>query len=87
MKARIDKKLSKRLVEITGLFKDAWIDEEPSELADSQGTSVSHIWSVGGGVDYWGEGHRFEGYPNIDGFKATTQNLLRLATEYGRDKA
>lgn len=58
MKARIEKKLSKRLVEIApSLFRGAWVDlEEPSELAWKQGSQVSHVWSIGGGVDYWGEG-------------------------------
>ncbi|WGK60560.1 hypothetical protein QAO71_10690 [Halopseudomonas sp. SMJS2] len=58
MKARIEKKLSKRLVEIAPtIFEHAWIDkEEPSALAWEQGSRVSHIWSVGGEVDYWGEG-------------------------------
>lgn len=106
MKARIEKKLSKRLVQIAPLvFKGAWLDEEPSELAYKQGSRVNNIYSVGGGVDYWGdgedaftaweywlmnwawhgdfepypEGHRFEFYPNTEGFRPTTVNLLRLA--------
>jgi hypothetical protein len=46
MKARIEKKLSKRLVEIApSLFPDAWRDEEFSELAHDQRTSVSHVLS------------------------------------------
>lgn len=59
MKARIEKKLSKRLVEIAPkFFKDAWQadHEEPSELAYQQGTCVSGVYYVGGGTDYWGEG-------------------------------
>lgn len=111
MKARIEKKLSKRLLEIAPqLFGGAWIDKKISETAYDQRTCVSHVWSVGGGVDYWGEGmeaytvwaawsgsgkwgwcwtdrfesypygHDLEGYPNIDGFKQTTPNLLRLAS-------
>ena len=58
MKARIEKKLSKRLVEIApSIFSSAWLDnEEPSGLAYAQGSRVSNIWSVGGGVDYSGEG-------------------------------
>ncbi|MCY1207152.1 hypothetical protein D3C76_788170 [compost metagenome] len=58
MKARILKKLSKRLAQIApGIFGDAWIDgSEPCDLAYAQGTSVSGVISVGGGVDYWGEG-------------------------------
>ena len=57
MKARIEKKLSKRLVELyPALYCSAWRDEEPSELAHEQGSRVRHVLSVGGGVDYWGEG-------------------------------
>jgi hypothetical protein len=94
MKPRIEKKLSKRLVQIAPeMFKDAWKDKE------------SHIYCMGGGLDYWGEaletytawewlinnyewlgdfttypeGHELEGYPVISKFKATTRNLLKLA--------
>lgn len=109
MKARIEKKLSKRLVQIApSLFPGAWIDkDEPSVLAYEQGSRVSHILSVGGGVDYWGEGcdaytvwaawqmnwmwhgpwgsfpagHQYEFYPNTDGFKPTTRNLLKLSAQ------
>ncbi|MGP0171222.1 hypothetical protein ACSVIJ_04990 [Pseudomonas sp. NCHU5208] len=58
MKARIEKKLSKKLVTLApSVFKGVWIDSsEPSELAYKQRTSVSHVWSVGGGTDYFGEG-------------------------------
>jgi len=57
MKARIEKKLSKRLVLIhPALYRDAWIDEDISERAYEQGVRVSHYPSVGGGLDYWGEG-------------------------------
>ena len=58
MKARIEKKLSKRLVEIApSIFRGVWIDkDEPSDLAYEQRTRVSHVWSVGGGTDYLGEG-------------------------------
>lgn len=57
MKARIEKKLSKKLKELLPkTMNDAWLDSrEPSLLAFEQGTSVSHVWSVGGGLDYWGE--------------------------------
>lgn len=107
MKARIEKKLSKRLVEeAPSVFRDAWVDKwEPSELAYEQKTRVSHVWSTGGGTDYWGdgqdaytlwavwrshwewsdefpsypEGHEHEMYPNTEGFRPTTVNLLRLA--------
>lgn len=59
MKARIEKKVCKRLVEVAPkLFKDAWQEtqEEPTELAYEQGSCVSGLHCVGGGVDYWGEG-------------------------------
>jgi hypothetical protein len=59
MKARIEKKISKRLAnEFPDLFRDAWqgCHEEPSELAYEQGSCVSGLMYVGGGVDYWGEG-------------------------------
>lgn len=61
MKARIEKKLSKRLVEIAPkLLKGAWKDEEISNLAEKQGTSIRHVYSVGGGVDYWGDGQDWQ---------------------------
>lgn len=108
MKARIEKRLSKRLVDLApSIFHDAWRDEEISELAYTQSTSVSHVLSVGGGVDYWGEGmeaytcwrlwrmnwmwhgdfkkypegHERAFYPDTEGFRPTTQNLLRLAAQ------
>lgn len=115
MKARIEKKLSKHLVQIApSIFKGAWVDkDEPSELAYEQGSRVSHVLSVGGGVDYWGEGedaytawelwqmnwswhgdfktypegHRFAHYPNTEGFRPTTRNLLRHAQECEARKA
>lgn len=107
MKARIEKKLSKRLVQLhPGLYRRAWIDkDEPSELAYRQRTRVSHVRSVGGGTDYWGDGqdaytvwadwkmnwcwhgpfeeypheHNLAHYPNTEGFRPTTRNLLKLA--------
>lgn len=75
MKPRIEKKLSKRLLQISpSLFEDAWIDNEwehwtkhyahndetltPRQIRENlqQRVSVNHVPSVGGGVDYWGEG-------------------------------
>lgn len=57
MKARVIKKLSKKLVESAPkLFRGAWVDSEIMVEAWEQGSSVSHVWSMGGGVDYWGEG-------------------------------
>lgn len=107
MKARIEKKLSKRLVQIAPeIFKGAWVYYgEPSDLAYDQGTRVSHVMHIGGEPDYWGElsdvytcwewwksnwywhgnfkpypsGHRHEFFPNTEGFKPTTRNLLKLA--------
>jgi hypothetical protein len=106
MKARIEKKLSKKIALLAPeAFKDSWIDRDASVLAYKQGSRVSNILCMGGGADYWGEGqeeytawewfkdiwpfairfeahpagHEHAGYPNIDGFKPTTINLLKLA--------
>lgn len=72
-----------------------------------QRVSVNHIPSIGGELDYWGEGtdwytlwswwksnwewhgdfepypddHRFCGLPNVEGFRPTTRNLLRIAAD------
>jgi hypothetical protein len=52
MKARIEKKLSKRLVQLhPAMYRKAWRDDEQSELAYEQGSSVRHCLSVGGGTD------------------------------------
>ena len=61
MKARIEKKLSKKAVEIApNIFRGdwcAWIcSDETTELAYKQGSCVSNVYYIGGGVDYWGEG-------------------------------
>ena len=57
MKARIEKKLSKRLTHLhPSVYGRAWVDDERSELAYEQKTQISHCLSVGGGTDYWGEG-------------------------------
>ncbi len=72
MKARIEKKLSKKISEILPLmYKDSWIDEDITELSFKQGVRVSHIVSVGGGVDYWGEGQDYESV--FDDFKSSYQ--------------
>lgn len=108
MKARIEKKLSKRLTELyPAHYRRAWRDDEPSRLAYAQRTSVRHVLSVGGGTDYWGdgmdaytvlsdwrmnwmwhgpfesypEGHQHAFYPNTEGFRPTTRNLLKLAAQ------
>lgn len=58
MKARIEKKLSKKLVRLApSVLTGVWLDNsEPSVLAYKQRTSVSNVWSVGGGTDYFGDG-------------------------------
>jgi len=57
MNPRIEKKISKRLAELCPtLFRDAWILDCPSELADDRNSSISHCYHVGGGTDYWGDG-------------------------------
>ena len=108
MKARIEKKLSKRLVTLyPSVYGKAWRDDERSELAYEQRTSVRHVLSTVGGTGYWGDGqdaytvwadwcknwcwhgpfepypagHRLEFYPNIERFKRTTRNLLKLAAQ------
>lgn len=57
MKPRIEKKLSKRLLQLApSIFSGAWVDREVMDSAWDCGVSVSHCYSVGGGLDYWGEG-------------------------------
>jgi len=58
MKARILKKLSKRLIYIAPKqFADAWIDDaDIAEISYEQGVRVGRIYSMGGGTDCWGEG-------------------------------
>lgn len=57
MKARLIKKLSKKLVESAPkIFHDAWVCDDVLEEAWNQGSRVSHVWHVGGGLNYWGEG-------------------------------
>jgi hypothetical protein len=128
MKPRIEKKLSKRLVQLApSLFHDSWIDDQweartqhyahnnggkltPGQIRENRQARVrvNHMPSVGGGLDYWGEGndwwtcwewfcmnwmwhgpfdsypndHEFAAYPNTNGFKRTTRNLLKLAAAY-----
>jgi hypothetical protein len=108
MKARIEKKLSKRIAALhPKLYRKAWVDGERSEAAYEQRTSVSNVMSVGGGTDYWGDSceaytvwadwrmnwcwhgdfreyphdHEYARYPDTEGFKPTTRNLLKLAAE------
>ncbi len=57
MKARVIKKLSKRVKEILPKeFACSWVDVEVMEEAWEQGSRVSHCVMVGGELDYWGEG-------------------------------
>lgn len=57
MKPRIEKKLSKRLLQLApSLFNDSWVDRERMESAWDYGVCVSHCYCVGGALDYWGEG-------------------------------
>lgn len=58
MKARIEKKLSKRVAELApSVFQGVWLDkDEPSDLAYTQGSRVKNLVSVGGGTDYFGDG-------------------------------
>lgn len=107
MKARIEKKLSKRLVQLMPKkFQRAWIDHQVMASSWDQGVRVSHCYSVGGEYcSYLGDcadtftvwewwtmnwfwigpfelypaGHELEHYPNTEGFRPTTRNLLRLA--------
>lgn len=107
MNPRIEKKLSKRLMEIyPSLYGNAWIDVDHSELAYDENSNVRHCPSVGGEYDsYSGDcndsytvwaswlqmwpwhgpfkeyprDHKFYGYPNTEGFRTTTRNLLKLA--------
>lgn len=108
MKARVEKKLSKRLVALhPALYRKAWRDDEISERAYEQRTRIRHVLSVGGGTDYWGDGqeaytvwadwrmnwcwhgpfqtypqgHIHAMYPNTEGFRRTTRNLLKLAAQ------
>lgn len=56
MNARIEKKLSKRLVGLLpGVYKYAWKEDGVNEQAYSEGNRVKNCFCVGGGVDYWGE--------------------------------
>lgn len=70
MKARIEKKLCKKIAEILPyeFYGRAWTDGEVTELAFNQGSRVSSILYVGGGVDYWGEGE--DEYTVLEDFKS-----------------
>ena len=52
MNARIEKKLSKRLVQLhPSLYGRAWIDDDHSELAYDENSNVRHCPGVGGEYD------------------------------------
>lgn len=69
MKARIEKKICKKLAQILPpeFYRDAWTDSEVTEKALDQGSRVSGLLCVGGGVDYWGEGQ--DEYTVLEDFK------------------
>lgn len=69
MKARIEKKLCKKIANILPyqFYGKAWTDGEITELALSQGSRVSSILYVGGGVACWGEGE--DEYTVLEDFK------------------
>ena len=57
MKARIIKKLSKKLAAL--LLKEydrAWVNADVMEQSWEQGSRVSGCFNIGGECDYWGEG-------------------------------
>ena len=57
MKARIIKKLSKKLKSILPKeYCGAWVDNEIMEQSYDQGSRVSNCCNIGGGLDEWGEG-------------------------------
>ena len=57
MKARIIKKLSKKLSLILPKeYKASWVDNSVMEESWEQGSMVSNCTMIGGGLDYWGEG-------------------------------
>lgn len=57
MKARIIKKLSKKLASMLPKeYSKAWIDIEVMEESWEQGSMVSNCTMIGGGLDYCGEG-------------------------------
>ena len=57
MKARIHKKLCKKITEmLPRYYHEAWMDSEVMEESRSQGSRVSNQYRVGGELDYWGEG-------------------------------
>lgn len=69
MNARIEKKLSKHLVELLPkVYKYAWKEYGVNEQAYSEGNRVKNCFCVGGGVDYWGEGE--DAYTVWDDFKS-----------------
>ena len=57
MKARVIKKLSKRLAALVpDLLKESWTDKEIMSESWEQGSRVSNCLFIGGHCDEWGEG-------------------------------
>ena len=57
MKARIIKKLSKKIKSILPKeYERVWVNDEVMEESWSQGSKVSHCHMIGGECDEWGEG-------------------------------
>ena len=70
MKARIIKKLSKKISELLPKeYEDKWLDTNDRLLCESyeQGSRVKNCWYIGGELDYWGEGT--DDYTIIEDFK------------------
>tara|TARA_Y100000310_G_scaffold283934_1_gene306272 strand:+ start:412 stop:768 length:357 start_codon:yes stop_codon:yes gene_type:complete len=70
MKARIIKKLSKKISELLpDEYKDKWIDKHDKFLCESydQGSRVKNCFYIGGELDLWGEGT--DSYTVLEDFK------------------
>ncbi len=97
MKPRIEKKLSKRLCEVAPrLFKDAWRCKDTGVMCVGGGVdywgegqdefTVYEDWRA---IFMWHsslfpvypEGHKFEDFPNTEGFKVSAKSLIALAVE------
>ncbi len=77
MKARIIKKLSKKIKNILPKeFECSWVDNEIMDDSYDQGSRVSRCLMVGGELDYWGEGTEY--YSVISAFADSLVWLLDL---------
>ena len=57
MKARIIKKLSKKLkVMLPKEYFKSWVNTDVMEQSWEQGSKISHCFNIGGELDEWGEG-------------------------------